>query len=319
VNKYSITSNEVKLFKHLDKLKDIQNGIVSPVLLHLAPTNKCDMNCVHCCFSERDKKLELNYDKLIQTIIDYNTLGIKSVELTGGGEPTLYPEINELIVFINSLQLALGMNTNALDISRIKKTNWKRFNWVRVALNVFDSQNNNRINKFTDNVLQLKKDANITACYIVPQQIGIDNINKVINFAIDNKIPTRIAPDCLQEKDDIKKMIDILKKCDLNEYIFLSDFNVYLGERENNVCMMHMLKPFLYADGWIYACPSSELAIENNRTMQERYRVCRMEDVHEYYRRKFEVFSFDCSYCKYTLQNNILNAVITETNDNEFA
>ena len=82
--------------------------------------------------------------------------------------------------------------------------------------------------------------------------------------------------------------------------------------------MMHMLKPFLYTDGWVYACPSSELAIENNRTMQKEFRICKAEDIYDYYTTKFEPKKFNCSYCKYTNQNNILYDLIQEVEDEEF-
>ena len=69
--RYSITSNEVKLFKHLDRLQDIQNRIIRPVLLHLSTTNKCDSDCMHCCFSERDKSLEMDYSDTINAVIAF--------------------------------------------------------------------------------------------------------------------------------------------------------------------------------------------------------------------------------------------------------
>ena len=68
MNKYSITSNRVKLFKHLKKLQVIQRGIQAPILLHLSLTNKCDSNCIHCCFSEREKNLSLPFDLAVKAI-----------------------------------------------------------------------------------------------------------------------------------------------------------------------------------------------------------------------------------------------------------
>lgn len=316
MNKYSITSNEVKLYKHLDRLQLIQKGYNAPIQLHISTTNKCNQNCMHCCFSERDKKLELPLQDAIDGIYSFYGLGIKSIEFTGGGEPTLYTHINELMDYIKSINLPLGMNTNALSIDRVK--DWKYFKWVRVAFNAFDYCG---LDKFKENVFELKRVINkITACYIVPQQINAKNLHKVIDFANECKIYTRIAPDCIQSKDKITHTIDHIKEIlnlrNDNIYVFCSDFNVYLYE--NKACMIHMIKPFLYTDGYVYCCPSSELAIENNRTMQSKYRVCHVDEIEEYYNNEFDIFDHKCSYCKYSLQNNIIKSLLIETENNEF-
>lgn len=315
---YSVTSNEPKLFKHLDRLKDIQLGTATPILFHISPTNKCNANCMHCCFADRERDNELDKNDLCVAIWIMKYIGVKSIELTGGGEPSLYTYINWLIEEIWFADLALGMNTNALDITTITKDNWKKFDWVRVSMNAFDGPNKD---KFKKNVKTLKKLTKITACYIIPQQIGVKNLKEVIDFADKNKIVTRIAPDCLQTKE---KIIELTEKCRKiidkhpSKYVFLSDFNLYFEKRNDDVCMIHMIKPFLYTDGWVYACPSSELAVENPRGMHKKFRVCRMEDIYRYYRENFDVNHFPCSYCKYARQNNLLYALIQETDHNDF-
>ena len=43
---YSYTSNTVKLLKHMDKLQELQKGRSSPIMVHMAVTNKCNLNCI---------------------------------------------------------------------------------------------------------------------------------------------------------------------------------------------------------------------------------------------------------------------------------
>ncbi|MBI2626186.1 MAG: radical SAM protein [Candidatus Nealsonbacteria bacterium] len=320
---YSVTSNEVKMFKHLDKMTALQQGKISPVMIHIAPTNVCNQNCVHCCFSERERTISLDL-KLLKSALDqsYN-LGIGAVEWTGGGEPTLYPCINEATEYVAEKKMKLGMNTNALSIEKIKPENWSKFQWVRVALNVFDGGDEAKIKRFEENVKYLKDKTRITACYIVSKEIGCKNIGRVVEFTNKYEILSRLAPDCIQTKEGIKDQIDEikeeLKKYGDHKYIYLSDFNVYLFDREDNVCLMHMWKPFLYTDGYVYACPSSELAIENNRTMQPKFRVCHASEIEKYYKNNFEIFHHPCSYCKYAKQNQILYSLLKEVDDKEFS
>jgi len=320
-NKYSITSNEVKLFKHMDNLTSIQNKESKPVMFHIAPTNVCNMNCTHCCFSERDKTIELDHLDLLKALEDIKLLGVKAIEWTGGGEPTLYEALPTVTKIASKMGFSIGMNTNGLNYR--EDLNYSLFSWVRISLNVFDLGID--LKQWVENVKKIQKQTKVTMCYIASENTPHENLKKVIDFAEEQKIPTRIAPDCIKSKEKIEGTINWIKFITKeeygftdSEYVFISDFNIFLGEREDNVCMMHMLKPFLYSDGYVYACPSSELAIENNRTMQPEFRICKMEDIIDYYTNKFEVKNFKCSYCKYTNQNNILNDLIKEVDDIEF-
>jgi MoaA/NifB/PqqE/SkfB family radical SAM enzyme len=317
----SITSNVEKLIScHPDSLEKIANGENSPILLHLSPTNVCDSACIHCCFSGRDKTLNLPFDLLKDSINQFKELGIKSVEFTGGGEPTMYgfPErkwlINPAIEYVVDKQnLALGMNTNGLNVERITEENWKKFSWVRVALNVFDSKNEKRIEKFKENVQKIKELTNVTACYIVPREIGFKNLEAVVEYANKENITTRIAPDCIQTCEEIANTTNLIRK-NLNSYgnqkkAILSDFNIYLFERKNKNCMSPVIKPFLFTDGFVYACPSSELAPENGRTMQPKFKICHGSEVIKTY--KNLIFKKQsCSYCKYSAQNDFLQKLI---------
>lgn len=320
-NYYSITSNESKLFKHLDSLQSIQNKIIKPIMVHISPTNICNKTCKFCCFDDRDKKLEMPYETLSKAIMDFKSLGVKSIEFTGGGEPTLYPKINDAIDLASSLNLAMGINTNCLTIDKVK--DWSKFSWVRISANSFDEKNKS-LEKFKENVKYLKTVTNVTACYIVYKDLeDLTVLKDIIEFANENKILTRITPDCIQNIDGIKNLIQTIKtyisQFKDNTYAFCSDFNIYFDKRPEDFCAIHMIKPFLYTDGYIYKCPSSELAKENGKVVRDIFRVCKAEDILDYYKNNFEVFSHDCSYCKYTKQNEILYYLLMETKNNEFA
>lgn len=311
------------MLKHLDSLRTIQRGHGTAVMLHIAPTNVCNQHCVHCCFSKRDRSLSLTYEQVVEGIRDFFALGARAVEYTGGGEPTMWPHLESTINFCTDFGIAQGMNTNALQLLNSKV--YTQLDWCRVALNVFDSDSRS-IKTFSQHVELLRDFTDVTACYIVPQQIGTKNLLSVVSYAVSTGLPTRIAPDCIQSLDGIKKSLEAIKRAvhdvtlnEIDENIFVSDFNVYTDERENDNCFMHVWKPLLYADGYVYTCPSSELAMENGRTMQEKFRVCAVEDVKATYREwDGKPKNHSCSYCKYTRQNNLLSAVTKETMHNDF-
>lgn len=316
-NKYSVTSNEVKLFKHLDNLANIQDGYASPVMFHISPTNKCNMKCDHCCFSNRDMKDELEISKLKVALKEIQQVGTKSIEWTGGGEPTIYKHLPEATDYAKELGFAIGMCTNALMFR--EELDYSKFDWVRVSLNIFDMKQSK--DTWFKTVKRIKEQTKVTACYVAGNFTSISKFREVARAAEELKVVTRITPNCIQSQKKIESLVSGLKHYQEeygNKYTFVSDFNISFEKREDNVCMMHMLKPFLFSDGYVYSCPSSELSPENKQTLQKRFRVCKMEDIEDYYLNTFKIKKHPCSYCKYARQNNILKALITEVEDEKF-
>jgi organic radical activating enzyme len=314
---YSCTSNTVKLFKHLVTLDGIQNGRVVPIMIHMMPTHRCQMHCAYCCFKNRkDKQLDMPFEHLRIGVEQFQRLGTKAIEITGGGDPTLYPKINDTITLLDRLGYSIGINTNAVDSQLIEL--WHYCDWVRVSMNTFDVYDTINIDPIRES------GTSISACYIWHKKSTLDTFLKVASFCNEEQIVCRIAPDCITSINKINKSVKFLKHlmgelCD-NKYLFLSDFNIDT-RRQNNKCFIHMIKPAFYTDGYVYPCPSSELAKENDSQMQHSLAVCRYDGIYEFYRSTKAVVPTEknCSYCKYEKQNRVLEEVLTETEFNEFA
>ena len=312
----SHTSNNAKLFKHLGKLKLLQYGQVAPILVHMAPTNKCQMNCVFCCFKNRqNKNLEISLEEFKEGMTAFWNLGTRAIEFTGGGEPTLWPHINEAIVWLKEMGFSIGMNTNTIDAHLVK--HWDLLTWVRISLNVFDYYDSIDIPTIRESGVYF------SGCYIWNDISTPETLDKVARFANKEKLSSRIAPDCIVKLDEIDSAVEeirgILEKITPSEYMFLSDFNVDT-HRHNQKCFMHLIKPFFYADGYIYPCPSLELAVENDKQLPQDFKLCTYDQVMDFYRNKaLTINELPCSYCKYAKQQVVLDDILTETKFNEFA
>lgn len=313
----SHTSNTVKLYKHLGKLALLQEGVASPIMIHMSPTHRCQMNCNFCCFKNRENKtLDMPLSVMKDGISQFYSLGTKAVELTGGGEPTLYPYINEALDWLTWLGLRMGINTNAVDSQLIER--WELFDWVRVSLNTLDYHDNLNIEPIK------KSEVYISGCYIWNELSNLETFEKVVRFANEEKIACRIAPDCIVSLDEIDKSVealrDVIARATKSDYIFLSDFNIDTY-RHNQKCYIHLIKPCFYTDGYVYPCPSIELAVENNARIPKEFRLCRHDEIEDFYTsgKAFEIYEKTCSYCKYAKQQIVLEEVLTETDFNEFA
>lgn len=305
------TSNNTKLLKHLDTLQLMQNGVARPILLEIIPTHRCNLNCVHCCFKNRiDREADIDFDILALALESFRKLGTKSIEKSGGGDPTLYPHIDKSIQYAKDLGYNIGLITNGLDTSPLGDIS--RLSWMRISLNTLDYKTD------IPNISSLKEKTHISFCYIW-NKYSKENFKKIAEFSKKYSIVCRLAPDCIVPLEEIHSQVKEMKKLNEevgNEFTFVSDFNIQTTRR-NNKCFMHMIKPCLYLDGYIYACPSVELSLEANKQISESTRICHVNDILKTYS-SVETKSFNCSFCKYASQNELLEEVLDETSFNEF-
>jgi organic radical activating enzyme len=250
-------------------------------------------------------------------LTQFRQLGTKAIELTGGGDPTLYPRINDLMELLKDFDFHIGINTNAVDSQLIE--HWEYCDWVRVSMNTFDYYDTVNIGPIKD------KGAQISACYIWNSLSDVKTFKKVAAFCKEEKIVCRVAPDCIQTLNGIDDLVNNLRNLITRmgedaEYMFLSDFNI-TTKRHNEKCLIHMIKPCFYTDGYVYPCPSSELAFENRSQMQPKFALCNWDGIYDFYTGPGATLATDrpCSYCKYEKQQIVLEEVLTETTFNEFA
>ena len=340
----SFTSNSVKLLKHLDKLKNLQDGEApSPVMAHISLINACNLTCSFCCFANRDLTDRLSTERVKKALDSFKKIGVTGIEFTGGGEPTLHPDFEEIARYAKSLGFSLGLCTNGKNLGKkIKKETVSLFSWIRIGLyglyegydydlSVFDGTNCTISAAYVwDESIDTSSNPNITGKWEDPNKKKIstkfqktENFIEMIKWVELKKIPTRIAFNAIKKvsevEKDIEKIRGIIKDMDL-KYAFLSDFN-FKGERRNDHCYMHMVKPFLYTDGYIYACPSAELSLENNYNYKpdSQFMVCDIESIEEFYSKKPSLRHHACNFCKYAIQNELIDDILTETDHNHFA
>src|SRR3989344_5609064 len=112
-----------KLLQHTDVLNGIQERRqFRPITIQIAPTEACESDCPFCSVAGRPMKRYLSFDKLGKCLEDFKSLGAKSIELTGGGNPLLYRDrksgenINNVIEVAANLDFDIGIITNSHDL-----------------------------------------------------------------------------------------------------------------------------------------------------------------------------------------------------------
>ena len=88
--------------------------------LYLYLSDQCNLSCRHCWISPGFSQGATNgipLEHLKKTILEAKTIGLQSVKLTGG-EPLLYREINALLTFLASEDIAVLIESNGTLFER---------------------------------------------------------------------------------------------------------------------------------------------------------------------------------------------------------
>lgn len=133
----------LKIFHHQDRITALRHGVnFSPIHVQIILTNRCNQHCGFCAyrtegytsnleFSERE---QIPYWKAFGIVEDCADIGVKAIELTGGGEPTIYPKFAEVCGLILKLGMAYGVVTNGSAINGEGLVALSRADWIRFSI-----------------------------------------------------------------------------------------------------------------------------------------------------------------------------------------
>ncbi len=109
----------------------------SPISINLDLTSACNFSCPFCV----DSKLinagkSLTLEKVKKTIDTLHSHGLLSVILIGGGEPTLHKDFGQIVRYIKSKKLQIGIVTNGSRLEKIEAvaTVLEEKDWIRISI-----------------------------------------------------------------------------------------------------------------------------------------------------------------------------------------
>lgn len=343
-----------KLLQHTDVLHRIQKErYFQPIQIQLCPTENCQSDCSFCAVGYRPYKSIMSWTKLEKCVRDFKSLGAKSLEISGGGNPLLYrdyqakKDINDIIELGSSLGLDIGIITNSEKLSRISPRLYDKINWIRISLIRLDEGKNP-----TDYDLAGFPQEKLGFSYIIYDAakgcrtgreydgtIGesIDKILELVELYPNVKF-VRIAGNSLIT--GYNELVRQKYQSLFEKYpkVFIKD----IGEDDypyDGGCYVGMIRPFIAAspdgDGkyYVYICNSHVLF--SGQTYNKDYGLCEVGDVlstweklNQYYKEHgypYEVsgnkgceWKKTCKLCFYQPNNRLLDAVVKEIPDKNF-
>jgi Radical SAM superfamily len=115
------TSTGHKFFAHQQAMENLRNGVGQPITTHIMLTDVCQHTCAFCSVQARagDSLVFEEVMKYLDVLLGY---GLKSVILSGGGNPILYKckqsgkDFNDVVAAIHQLGLEIGLITNGMPL-----------------------------------------------------------------------------------------------------------------------------------------------------------------------------------------------------------
>lgn len=317
------TSTGIKYARHPDMINSLRSGVGKPQSLQVALTNRCNLQCVFCSVAERELKQQWDYEELCKAIQSFIKVGIKTIEFSGGGEPTLHPEFNSITHFAKGLGLRLGLITNGLRLKYIPEHVLQCYDWIRISMVALDYQKTIELpDKFPDNVT-------IGMSYVVGQkeyqgkrsywQSDFEQLMKIREYALKYKAQfIRIVPECFSdeiEMNQIHEHYDTLCNKLGNPWLFQPKLL-----KQAEYCVMDCIKPWLDVSGYVFPCNSISLLSDAQRYFHPKYRLCHWTKIENYYNNRgnksLDVSS--CDKCAFTKNNEIIKQLLQPLEHEEF-
>ena len=144
----------LKVYWHRDRLDAITRGEVpAPTQVQLIISDLCNQDCSFCAYrmsgnlsnelfgvSREDGSVNNNpnrmipYEKIVEILEDAAKMGVKAIQLTGGGEPTVHPKFEQVVEKCYELGLEVGLVTNGVKLTPKLIDLLAKAVWVRVSV-----------------------------------------------------------------------------------------------------------------------------------------------------------------------------------------
>lgn len=336
-----------KLTHYQEEVEKLANGeSVVPRRIQIDPVAFCNHDCPFCTYRyTRDADMNALFDlkdiiqfpKMLEIFDDCVALGVKAVEITGGGEPSLHPHFSEMLTELNSRGLKIGLITNGSwrdnqfnrAIDELKKAEWVRFSLDAAtpqthrithaskrgdferAIKVIKALVGNEVTVGISFIVQKQNKHEIEAAHQLATELGVDYIRfggvvfegeriESIELSINEHQETAALIKTLQDSSTIE-VVDNFTNRSCTEFVRYTP-----GDR----CYYAYLANTIGADGRLYPCciwkyrPKGVIADLNEMRLSEVWN----SDIIDRFFGNFDI-SNNCTRCYLKDKNDFMHGI----------
>ena len=278
--------SNIYLLKNYSIFPRVVKGFFRGILLNkptlktveIFPTMKCNSKCIMCSVSKYriENKNELTIDDCKNISRQAEKLGAIAFSILGG-EPTLRPDLEEIIEALNPKKFFIVMVTNSILLTKEKLVNLKKAGLYSICLSLdnLDKEKNDDSRGFKghfDKVMQTigwaKEIGLIISISPVAFHNKLDDFERILKFAKKNGFVVgaggvgyvgKAEEEILLSKDECNQLREFLKK-----YSFLR-FDWSLSYKLKYCCPAGKEKICITSTGDVVGCSMNPISFGNIR------------------------------------------------------
>lgn len=156
--------------------------------IHIECTNRCNYNCKHCYSgSESSRHSEIPYTQLESLLSEAAACGVDEISISGG-EPLLYPKLNEAICLAKESGMDVMVSTNASLLSKDRIDVFKSLevDLVTVSLHGANEKSHDFLTgvkgSFWNAMTAIDNLSNLKCTFAIATTVSSLNINEIRNI-----------------------------------------------------------------------------------------------------------------------------------------
>ena len=256
-----------------------------PQRLVLELTNACNLRCIMCGRDEANfnlTKFDINILKNLSPILNE----VEEVTLFGWGEPTLHPEFEEILKFLDNYPVKKYFVTNGMRLDKIKEALFKyHVDIMAISLDGAKPETNNSIRVNSDfnfiveqlkDIVRIKKEKNLNYPYMnfvmtlfernieelpdlvkLAAEIGLNEVKGVYLTVFTENL---LKESLYNKKEKVKEVFNKTEK--LGEELgikiklpYFQDEDI-AGDKYHKDCFVVWRDFFVGSDGYVRPCQS---------------------------------------------------------------
>lgn len=258
----TMLSNGILIDNKFFPKKNLQSGTLRIVL-----TTQCNYKCKYCfAEGEQDKQVRiLPLEKLKPILKIAKEFGINKIKLTGG-EPLLYPEMEELLKYIREIDIPyvdLTTNISMLNEKNINLLNRYHVNALTLSLNTLEKEKYQYLSGFSNfdlveenlkTTIQEFKGRIRVNCIIFDEKYKEKDYQSIINLCQEKNLGMRLIEPSVVDgfpitytKEKFEKFTNKLRRkadkviesdCNSVEYLFFGNWYLTIMHSlcDNKIC-----------------------------------------------------------------------------------
>lgn len=181
-----------KLAGYVERLRGDKRPITADIFL----TDFCNAKCGYCRYNHETGRY-IHFEDFKKYVNRLISLGVNGIILTGGGEPTINPDFNKIIGWLNENNIPYGINTNLIKPIECAPV------FLKVSIDAGDGGRYKALRGV--------------------DRLGavLRNLGSFIDYKKVNNLSTKIGVQCVAiNKEDVLSFYDAIKPIDV-DYIYI--------------------------------------------------------------------------------------------------